>query len=59
MPRCTDKASGDGLLTAAAALSIAISKGKTLEELEVLSAFFTVLGDSLALLALHLPQNDA
>ena len=47
----------EGLLTAATALSIALSQGKTAEELETLGLFFSVLGDSLALLALCAPNE--
>lgn len=42
----------DGLLLLAALVSIQIAKTLTAEELELLSAFFEVLGDDLALLAL-------
>lgn len=42
----------EALVAAAAALSIAIARGKTAEELELLSALFEILGDDLALLAL-------
>ena len=55
---CPASSSGDGLLAAAAAASIALAKGKTADELELLSAFFEVLGDSLALLALHAPNGS-
>lgn len=48
----------EGLLTAATALSVALSQGKTAEELETLGLFFSVLGDSLALLALRAPSED-
>lgn len=44
--------SGDALLSAAAAAAIAIGAGKSARELSSLAAFFTVLGDGLALLAL-------
>ena len=47
---------GDALLTAAAAAAIALSKGKNARELGELAAFFTVLGDGLALLALRAPS---
>ena len=47
---------GDALLTAAAAAAIALSKGKNAQELGELAAFFTVLGDGLALLALRAPS---
>lgn len=58
MGHCPDQSSGDALLIAAAAASIAIAKGKTADELEVLAAFFEVLGDNLALLALHASCGD-
>lgn len=58
MECCPDQSSGDALLVAATATSIAIAKGKTADELEVLAAFFQVLGDSLALLALHVQCGD-
>ena len=48
----------EGLLTAATALSIALSQGKTAEELAVLGAFFTVLGDSLSMLAIRAPSEE-
>lgn len=48
--------SGDTLLVAATATAIAISQGKNADELGILAAFFTVLGDSLALLALRAPD---
>jgi len=58
MAQCPDKAGGEALVTAAAALSIALSRGRSAEELELLSAFFEVLGESLSLLALHAPPAD-
>ncbi len=50
------QSSGDALLAAAAAASIAIAQGKTSDEIEVLAAFFNVLGDNLELLAIHAPD---
>lgn len=55
---CPASSSGDGLLAAAAAASIALAKGKTAEELELLSAFFDVLGNNLTLLALYAPSGS-
>lgn len=48
----------NGLMAAASALAAAIAEGKTAEELNVLSALFTVLGDNLALLALCAPSQE-
>lgn len=48
---------GEGLLTAVTALSIAISQGKTAEEIELLASVFNVMGENLALLALHAPND--
>lgn len=50
-------ASGEFLLTAGTALAIEISRQLTVEEVELLAMFFTVLGDQLALLALKMPQD--
>ena len=47
----------EGLVTSAAGLSIAISKGRTAKELETLGAFFTTLGDNLMLMALQAPEE--
>ena len=44
--------SNECLLAAATALAIRISQTHTVEELELLGAFFTTLGDQLILLAL-------
>ena len=54
MRRCPE--GNEGLLTAATALAISIAQGKPAEELNTLALFFTVLGDSLALLALKAPN---
>lgn len=50
-------ASGEFLLTAGTALAIEISRRLSVEEVELLAAFFSVLGDQLALLALKMPQD--
>lgn len=47
---------GEGLVAAAAALSAALAQGRSAEELNVLAAFFTILGDNLTLLALQAPN---
>lgn len=52
-------ASGEFLLTAGTALAIEMSRTMTAEEMGVLAAFFTVLGDQLALLALKKPENGS
>lgn len=54
-PHCK-QAEGEALVSAAAALAIALSRGKSGEELEVLAAFFTTLGDSLELLTVYAPN---
>jgi len=48
----------DGLLLLAALVSIQMSQGLTDTQLELLAAFFTVLGDNLALLALKAPSEE-
>lgn len=50
--------SGEFLLTVATVLSIQIAKGRTAQEVGLLGALFTVLGDQLALLALKIPGNE-
>ena len=47
----------EGLVTSAAGLAIAVSKGRTAKELETLGAFFTVLGDNLILMSLQAPEE--
>lgn len=49
---------GDWVLVAAALVSIQFAKGRTEEELGFLAAFFTLLGDQLALLALGRPSSE-
>ena len=46
------------LLTAATALSVALAQGKSQNELSRLAAFFTLVGDTLALLALQLESSS-
>lgn len=48
--------SGGQLLTAAIALAIALAQGQNQAQLSRLSAFFTVVGDTLALFALEPDQ---
>lgn len=55
---CRSGASGEFLLTAGTALAIEMSRQLTAEEMALLAAFFTVLGDQLALLALKMPPDS-
>ncbi len=48
----------DALLLLAALLSIQMARGLPREQVELLSAFFEVLGDDLALLALCPPGGE-
>jgi len=48
--------SGGMWVTTAAILALQLAEGRSAQELSLLSAFFTVLGDNLALLAGQLPQ---
>jgi len=50
--------SGEMLLVIATVVSLQIAQNKTLEQLELLSAFLTVLGENLELIATRMP-NDA
>lgn len=53
--------SGEWLLIASTLVSIQLAQGRTEEELALMAAFFTVLGDSLALMAITrpvLPETD-
>ena len=43
---------GEGLLLWAAAAAMGLAQGKSADEVGLLAAFFTLLGDQLALLAL-------
>jgi len=55
---CYYGGSGDCLVLAAAALSMDIARGRTVEEIELMAAFFTILGDNLALIALTVPGDE-
>lgn len=48
----------DGLLLLAALASIQLSRGLTASQIALLAAFFTVLGDNLALLALRTADEE-
>lgn len=54
-----DCLSGEGLVLLGAVGAIQLSQGKSAEELGVLAAFFTILGDNLAMLALTVPGQGA
>lgn len=49
--------SNDALVLLAALASIRLAQGLSSEQLELLSAFFEILGDNLALLALGSSNN--
>ncbi len=51
---CTDSG---GSLSLAVTAAVALAQGRTEEEITRMSMFFTVLGDSLALLALDAPEE--
>ncbi len=51
--------SGGMLVTTAAIISLQIAQGRSADELSLLAAFFTVLGDNLALIAEQLPEDTA
>ena len=51
MAACGSGPSGEFLLIVATIVSIKLGQGRSAEELGLLAAFFTVLGDNLALLA--------
>ena len=50
--------SGENALLLATAVSAQFAQGRSAEELEFWAAFFNVLGESLALLALSAPSAD-
>lgn len=51
--------SGDALLLLATAVSLQLVRGRTTEEIELMAAFFTVLGDNLALWLAHPGTSDS
>ena len=55
---CASQGQGGDLVTAAAALSVLIAQGKTAEQISLLAALFTIMGDSLGLLALKAPSGE-
>ncbi len=48
---CGGNGGGEGLLVLATLVSLQLAQGRTADQLELLSAFFEVLGDNLALIA--------
>ena len=53
---CQFNGSSEALVLLATAVSLQLAQGKDAETLGLMAAFFTVLGDSLALYALQLPK---
>lgn len=49
--------SGEGLVTTAALLAAQVAQGRSEEELSLLAAFFTCLGDNLAMIAVRLAAD--
>ena len=54
---CGSQGQGGDLVAVAAALSVLLAQGKTAEQISLLAALFTIVGDSLALLALKAPSG--
>lgn len=54
---CSQTPCGSTLLLLAAVVSLQLAQGRSEEDLSLMGAFFTVLGDNLELLAASLPQN--
>lgn len=50
--------SGEGLTLLAALAAIQLSQGRSADQVALLAAFFTVLGDSLALIATARPSEN-
>ena len=50
---CIDNLSGCNLVTLASLVSISIADGLSAEQISTLGAFFTALGDNLALLSIN------
>lgn len=49
---------GEGLVLLGAAVAIQLAQGRTADELGTMAAFFTVLGDNLALLSVRRGIQD-
>ena len=54
---CAQSPDGPTLLLLAAVVSLQLAQGRSEEDLSLMGAFFTVLGDNLELHAASLPQN--
>ena len=54
---CISDLSGCNLIGLASSLSILLAQGLTPEEIGVLAAFFTSVGDNLALIAINPPSS--
>ncbi|MCI8478112.1 MAG: hypothetical protein HFE97_07160 [Oscillospiraceae bacterium] len=50
--------SGEALVLLAAVVSFQLAAGKSAEQIELISAFFEILGDNLALLAARMPPTQ-
>ena len=55
---CLPSSDGPTLLLLAAVVSLQLSQGRSAEDLALMGAFFTVLGDNLALLAASSPADE-
>ena len=55
--RCTQGGNGQTLVLLAAVVSFQLAQGRSAEDMELLGAFFEVLGDNLSLIAAGLPQD--
>ena len=55
---CFSNFSDNELIVLASYVSIALSEGKSTQEISILSAFFSSLGDNLAIMALGNSRND-
>lgn len=49
---------GEALVAIATLVSLQLAQGKTAEQLELIAAFFEVLGDNLALIAARRPAGE-
>lgn len=54
---CPQVPDGPTLVLLAAVVSLQLAQGRSAEDLDLMGAFFTVLGDNLALLAASAPQD--
>lgn len=55
---CAQSPDGSTLLLLAAVVSLQLAQGRSTDDLALMGAFFTVLGDNLSLLAASMPQNN-